>query len=241
MEQDHADGGSGMSDPRIIVALDFSGSDDALVLAQRLDPSLCRVKVGLELFLSSGGSILPRLNDLGFDIFLDLKFHDIPNTVAQACRAAADFGVWMINVHALGGRHMLAAACEAIAGVASRPRLIAVTLLTSHDEDEIKELGLVQSISQQVMALAELAQSSGLDGVVCSPWEAHSLRQRYGPDFLLVTPGVRPQGEAQNDQSRIMTPQQALAEGASYLVIGRPITRSPDPVGALQQIVDSIS
>jgi len=228
-------------DPRIIVALDFPDGDGALALASRLDPQQCRVKVGKELYTAAGPLLVEKLRKAGFGVFLDLKYHDIPNTVAGACRAAAALGVWMINVHALGGRAMMAAAREALAGSANRPRLTAVTLLTSLDAGDMAEIGLSGSPTDAVVKLARLAQACGLDGVVCSPQEAVLLRSACGKDFCLVTPGIRPAEFGKDDQNRVATPRQALADGADYLVIGRPITRAPDPLAALRRIHDEIS
>lgn len=225
-----------MSDPRVIVALDFPDANRALALAARLEPSACRLKVGKELFTAAGPGVIEKLRGAGFGIFLDLKYHDIPNTVAGACAAAADLGVWMINVHALGGRAMMAAASGALAGRSSRPKLVAVTLLTSMGEPDMRDIGIAGSPQDTVGRLAQLAQSCGLDGVVCSAQEARALRQQCGQNFLLVTPGIRPAGSGANDQRRVATPREALADGADYLVIGRPITHAPDPMAALRDI-----
>jgi orotidine-5'-phosphate decarboxylase len=223
--------------PRVIVALDYANTSDALKTVDRLAPELCRLKVGKELFTRSGPELVRELTARGFDVFLDLKFHDIPNTVAQACRAAADLGVWMVNVHAQGGRKMMTAAREALAGYGTeRPLLIAVTILTSLGADDLAEVGLQGTPAENVLRLATLAQDCELDGVVCSPLEAADLRQRLGGEFRLITPGVRPAGAAQDDQRRVMTPAQAVTAGASYLVIGRPITQAPDPIAALYAI-----
>ncbi len=222
----------------VIVALDFPSSEEALALAERLDPDRCRVKVGKELFTRSGPAVVEKLVERGFEVFLDLKYHDIPNTVAAACAAAADLGVWMINLHALGGRRMMAAARERLEALGTgRPRLIAVTILTSMGEADLAEVGLRGTPEDNVRRLAALAQESGLDGVVCSPQEAAGLRAALGGDFLLVTPGVRPAGASLDDQKRVMTPAQAMAAGASHLVIGRPITAAPDPLVALDAIL----
>lgn len=229
-----------MNDPRIIVALDFPQALPALALAQRLQPGMCRLKVGKELFTVAGPQLVEQLQRLGFEVFLDLKFHDIPNTTAQACKAAAALGVWMVNVHALGGRRMLEAAREALASFEHRPQLIAVTILTSMAQDDLHDIGIEFSPAQMVSRLARLAQDCGLDGVVCSAQEASLMRTQCGADFRLVTPGIRPAQAALDDQSRIMTPRAALAAGASYLVIGRPITRVPDPLQALQDILKEI-
>jgi orotidine-5'-phosphate decarboxylase len=225
-----------MNDPKIIIALDYPAALPALALVDKLQPSLCRLKVGKELFTATGPALLEQLMNRGFEIFLDLKFHDIPNTTAQACKAAAGLGVWMVNVHALGGRKMLEAAREAIASSARRPKLIAVTLLTSMAQDDLAGLGINATPAEMVLRLATLARDSGLDGVVCSAHEAALLRKQCGTDFCLVTPGIRPAHASLDDQSRVMTPQAALCAGASYLVIGRPITQAADPLQALLDI-----
>jgi len=230
-----------VSDPRIIVALDCTDAKDALELASRLDPKLCRVKVGKELFTAAGPALIEKLRKPGFGVFLDLKYHDIPNTVAGACRAAAELGVWMINVHALGGRAMMVAAREALAGGTTRPRIVAVTLLTSMGAADMADVGLGGSPQESVLKLARLAQACGLDGVVCSAQEAVALRRQCGKDFRLVTPGIRPADAGQDDQNRVATPRQAIDDGSDYLVIGRPITRAPDPLAALRRITDEIA
>ncbi|MFA5081367.1 MAG: orotidine-5'-phosphate decarboxylase [Hydrogenophilaceae bacterium] len=224
------------NDPRVIVALDFPDAGQALALVGRLDPGLCKLKVGKELFVRAGPALVEKLSALGFKVFLDLKFHDIPNTVAQACSAAADLGVWMVNVHASGGLKMMQAARAAVDKVAQPPKLIAVTVLTSMSGEDLRQIGLDVEPALQVERLARLARAAGLDGVVCSAQEAALLRQQIGKDFLLVTPGIRPAGSAVGDQSRILTPARAIAAGADYLVVGRPITQADDPVTALQQI-----
>ncbi|WJW76696.1 orotidine-5'-phosphate decarboxylase [Thiohalobacter sp. IOR34] len=225
------------NDPKVIVALDFATAREAEALVERLDPALCRLKVGKELFTRSGPALVESLAGRGFDVFLDLKFHDIPNTVARACAAAADLGVWMVNVHCLGGRRMMAAAREALDQAAGRrPLLIGVTILTSMGPEDLAEIGLSDDPAAQVRRLAELARQAGLDGVVCSPQEAGMLREALGDDFLLVTPGVRPAGSEKGDQRRVMTPADALAAGSDYLVIGRPVTRATDPIAALETI-----
>lgn len=224
-------------DPRVIVALDYADAQQANELVTRLDPALCRLKVGKELFTRAGPVFVEQIVGRGFKVFLDLKFHDIPNTVAGACRAAADLGVWMINVHALGGIKMMAAAREAIDSVSGkRPRLIAVTILTSLGADDIREIGLAGDPGENALRLAGIAQRAGLDGVVCSPQEAARLRASLGNAFMLVTPGIRPAGASSDDQSRIMTPSKAIEAGSDYLVIGRPVTQAPDPAGALATI-----
>jgi len=227
-----------MKDPRIIVALDFPSTEQALLLVSKLDPSLCRVKIGKELFTVAGPTIVEKLVNKGFDIFLDLKFHDIPNTVANACKAAADLGVWMINVHALGGKKMLVAAREALP--LGRIKLIAVTLLTSIGPEDLESIGLDNEPRNVVQKLASLTHSCGLDGVVCSPLEASQLRQTMGTDFCLVTPGIRPIDTSTDDQNRIATPQMAIQNGADYLVIGRPITQAADPLLMLHRLNQEI-
>jgi orotidine-5'-phosphate decarboxylase len=221
---------------KIIVALDFADTTSALALVDRLDPALCRLKVGKELFTAAGPELVRALMARGFEIFLDLKFHDIPNTVAAACRAAAGLGVWMMNVHAAGGRRMMTAAQEALAGLPDRPLLIAVTVLTSMSAEDLGEVGVDAAPADQVLRLARLTQACKLDGVVCSAQEAALLRADLGADFRLVTPGIRPAGAAVGDQRRVMTPAEALRAGATDLVIGRPITAAADPLTALKQI-----
>jgi orotidine-5'-phosphate decarboxylase len=221
---------------KIIVALDFPDAASALALVERLDPALCRLKVGKELFTVAGPELVRALAARGFEVFLDLKFHDIPNTVAAACRAAAGLGVWMLNVHASGGRRMMTAAQEALADLPQRPLLIAVTVLTSMSAEDLSEVGVAAAPADQVLRLARLTQQCQLDGVVCSAQEAALLRADLGADFRLVTPGIRPVGSDAGDQRRVMTPAEALRAGASDLVIGRPITGAPDPLAALKQI-----
>lgn len=223
-------------DPRIIVALDFAAPAPALELLDRLDPGRCRVKVGKEMFTRLGPDFVERLRKRGFEVFLDLKFHDIPNTVAAACEAAADLGVWMINLHASGGRGMMEAARERLAARSDPPLLIAVTVLTSLDAGDLEAIGCRGEPRERVVTLARLARDAGLDGVVCSPREAAGVRAALGAGFRLVTPGVRPAGAAVADQKRVMTPSEALAAGADYLVIGRPVTAAPDPLRALAEI-----
>lgn len=232
--------GAKVADPKVIVALDFSSADEALNLARKLDPAQCRVKVGKELFTRSGPALVEELQKMNFDLFLDLKYHDIPNTTAQACRAAAELGVWMVNVHALGGRKMMEAAREAVANSAHQPLLIAVTILTSLDGAELAEVGLSGEPVDNVVRLAKLAEASGMDGVVCSPREVSTLRETVADEFRLVTPGVRPAGAAVGDQKRITTPEDAMRLGSSYLVVGRPITQAEDPLAALADINASI-
>lgn len=227
--------------PRIIVALDFPAAEPALALLARLDPQQCRIKIGKELFTAAGPDVVRRVVGAGFDVFLDLKFHDIPNTVAQACIAAARLGVWMVNVHALGGAAMLRAARAALQNESKRPKLIAVTVLTSLSSEDLQASGIMLDVSTLVSRLATSAADCGLDGVVCSAREAVILREQRGTDFLLVTPGIRPPGARPDDQQRVVTPLDALRAGADYLVIGRPITAAPDPAHALVELNESIS
>ncbi len=227
--------------PQIIIALDYKDESTAIKLVEQLDNTLCRLKVGKELFVRCGPSLVEKLVAREFDVFLDLKFHDIPNTVAAACSAAADMGVWMVNVHASGGRKMMLAARDAIAKGSYQPLLIAVTVLTSMGRKDLVEIGLDLEPWRQVERLAQLAKSSGFDGVVCSPKEASMLKQLLGKEFYLVTPGVRPKGANAEDQQRIMTPKDAISAGSDYLVIGRPITAAKDPLASLQAIQQEIS
>ncbi|BBP01147.1 orotidine-5'-phosphate decarboxylase [Sulfuriferula nivalis] len=227
-------------DTKIIVALDYPDQVEALKLVQQLDPSLCRLKVGKQLFTAAGPRFVEELVKRGFPVFLDLKFHDIPTTVGLACAAAANLGVWMMNVHALGGGAMLRAARAALGDAADRPKLIAVTLLTSMSEVDMREIGLQDTPRAAVLRLAKLTKLNGLDGVVCSAQEASMLKQELGKDFNLVTPGIRPATAEVGDQHRVMTPAAALAAGSDYLVIGRPITHAPDPLAALLAIHQDI-
>ncbi|GAB3054504.1 orotidine-5'-phosphate decarboxylase [Simiduia litorea] len=225
----------------VIVALDFPNAAAALAMADRLDPVLCRAKVGKELFTAEGPSLVRALTSRGFDVFLDLKFHDIPNTVAKAVAVAADMGVWMVNVHASGGRRMMEAAKASLAAFGTdAPLLIGVTVLTSTAEGELADVGLDCSIEGQVLRLATLAKDAGLDGVVCSAQEAGMLRGSQGPLFQLVTPGIRPANSAADDQRRILTPAEAVKKGVDYMVIGRPITQAANPAAALQAILEEI-
>jgi len=230
-----------MNDPRIIVALDFPDAQQATEFCRKISPAQCRLKVGKELFTAAGPVLVEALVDSGYDVFLDLKFHDIPNTVNKAASAAAKLGVWMLNVHAMGGMEMMRAAREGVEVVSRRPFLIAVTVLTSMSPSNLKELGIEIPLPQFVDQLARQTIECGLDGVVCSAQEAGALRASIGAAPLLVTPGIRPEWAAANDQQRIVTPWQALSNGASYLVIGRPITRHADPAEALRLITESIS
>jgi len=227
---------------KIIVALDFDNLDKAKKLVKQLDPNLCRLKVGKQMFTLFGPEWVKELVELDFNVFLDLKFHDIPNTVAKACAAAAKLGVWMVNVHAAGGSEMMQAAMNSVLAFGEkRPLLTAVTILTSMNSTEYANLGFTRNLDDQVLHLATMAKQSGLDGVVCSAKEAQRLSSHLGEAFKLVTPGIRPLGSEKGDQSRVMTPKQAIQAGASYLVIGRPITESPDPLKALCEISESLA
>jgi orotidine-5'-phosphate decarboxylase len=233
------------ADPKVIVALDFADPMQAMALVDRLDPAACALKVGKEMFVVAGPEPVRRMIERGFRVFLDLKFHDIPNTVARACAAATRLGVWMLNVHAAGGRAMLAAARESVARAATersapRPLLIAVTVLTSLGASDVAEVGFAETPESLALRLARLAADCGLDGAVCSAVEAPALRRTLGAGFKLVTPGIRPAGSAADDQSRIVTPEVAIASGVDYLVIGRPITEAADPVEALARINKSL-
>jgi orotidine-5'-phosphate decarboxylase len=226
----------------VIVALDYDSADAALSMADQLDPLLCRVKVGKELFTIAGPDLVRALVDRGFEVFLDLKFHDIPNTVAAAVKAAARMGVWMVNVHASGGERMMRAAVDALSEFGARkPLLIGVTVLTSTTPEELAATGVAKPLQEQVLNLAAQAHSCGLDGVVCSAREAEALKAACGPDFELVTPGIRPAGSDVGDQRRTLTPSEALEQGADLLVIGRPITAAKNPMLALQDILTEIA
>lgn len=224
----------------IVVALDYPTPQQAIEMAKQLDPDKCRVKVGKELFTASGPAILEQLHKLNFDVFLDLKFHDIPNTCAGAVAVAADLGVWMVNVHASGGERMMTAAAEAIANKQHKPLLIAVTVLTSMEQSDLAGIGLDVSPQQQVQRLAKLSKQSGMDGVVSSAQEIELIKELCGKNFLTVTPGIRPAGSAAGDQRRIMTPQEAVNAGGDYMVIGRPITQNNHPKQACLDIVNSL-
>ena len=227
---------------RVIVALDFDDAAKAMALVDQLDPAACKLKVGKEMFTLFGPELVKSLIAKGFDIFLDLKFHDIPNTVAKACKAAAEMGVWMVNVHASGGMEMMKAAKNAITG-SSHPqtKLIAVTVLTSMDQAQLNDVVPEVSPAEQVKKLAQLTADSGLDGVVCSAKEAVMLRETHNDEFLLVTPGIRPAGADVVDQKRVMTPVDAIDAGVSYLVMGRPITQAENPLAALQAVNQSLT
>jgi len=225
-----------MTDNPVIVALDYPAAGPALALVDQLSPELCRLKVGKELFTRCGPELVDTLQQRGFEIFLDLKFHDIPNTVAGAVRAAAELGVWMVNVHAGGGRRMMEAAAETLQSFSTGPLLTAVTVLTSLSDGDLAELGYTETAQERVLRLAALAQRSGVDGVVCSALEAPRLRQERGEGFCLVTPGIRLAGDDTGDQRRVLTPADAVANGSDYLVIGRSVTGAPDPIGALRRV-----
>lgn len=226
----------------LIIALDFPCAEPAIAIASELDPESCRVKVGKELFTSEGPQLVRQLADMGFDVFLDLKFHDIPNTVAKAVIAAANLGVWMINVHASGGSNMMIAAREALDAIPSndRPLLTAVTVLTSTSQVELNDLGYSRSLTGQVDHLADMAQNAGLDGVVCSAQEASVIKNTLGETFLTVTPGIRPEGSDLGDQHRVMTPSEAISAGSDYLVMGRPITGADNPSAVITSILDRL-
>ena len=225
-------------DNKIIIPLDLEYSA-AINMAKNFDANLCRLKIGSQLFTSSGPQIIKELNSLGFDIFLDLKFHDIPNTVYEAVKSAADLGIWMVNVHASGGRAMLEASKKALEGFDQPPLLIAVTVLTSLSEDSLSEVG-IKNLSEQVLRLAELTNECDLNGVVCASTDVKAIKNRFGKDFITVTPGIRPNDSKVNDQNRISTPSEAVKNGSDYLVIGRPITESENPTKALEKIIEEI-
>lgn len=225
----------------VIIALDFAEGEQALALADQLDPQLCRLKIGKELFTRYGASVVEQVQNRGFDVFLDLKFHDIPNTTAMAVKSASELGVWMVDLHCWGGRRMMGLCRETLDACTGRkPLLVGVTVLTSMERQDLREIGLDVDPQQQVMQLAGLADEAGMDGLVCSALEAKILKQRY-PGLCLVTPGIRPKGSVQDDQRRILSPAEALEAGSDYLVIGRPVTRADNPRAALQAIVDSLS
>ncbi len=231
-----------MTDSKIIVALDYSDQNEALSFVDSIEPGSCRLKVGKEMFTHWGPDFVRQLVSRNFDVFLDLKFHDIPNTVAKAVAAAADLGVWMVNVHASGGKPMMEAARQSLKPMGDdAPLLIAVTVLTSMSADDLRDIGLKVEPFEHVRRLASLAQEAGLDGVVCSARESKMLKSRMGKDFLLVTPGIRPLGADAGDQHRIVTPEKAIADGSDYLVIGRPITQSDDPKLMLEKINQSLA
>ena len=225
----------------VIVALDYPDAAQALAMADQLDPGKVRVKVGKEIFTRSGPAIVEGLHSKGFEVFLDLKFHDIPNTVAGAVAAAADLGVWMVNVHASGGQRMMEAAANAIANHANRPHLIAVTVLTSMEAADLEQVGVMDEPNVQVQRLAELAKRSGMDGVVCSAQEATMLKEACGRQFELITPGIRPAGADAGDQRRVLTPVQARDAGVDYMVIGRPITQAAEPTAVVDEILQSLT
>jgi len=223
-------------DSKVIVALDYADAQSALALVKQLDPQLCKLKVGKELFTAAGPQLVEQLVAKNFKVFLDLKFHDIPNTVAKACAAASNLGVWMLNVHASGGLEMMQAAKQAVDKSNHQPILIAVTVLTSMNEGAFKKIGFKNKIKYHVIKLAELTKQAGLDGVVCSAGETPALRKKLGNDFCLVTPGIRPESSSLDDQRRVASPRAALSRGSDFLVIGRPITQAPNPLAALQAI-----
>lgn len=238
---------------RVIIAMDVPSREAAISLAKKLDTSLCRLKVGMELFTAAGPAVVEDLRNLGFDIFLDLKFHDIPNTVAGAIRSAAGLDVWMINVHCLGGRKMMEAAANEARKSSKPPILIGVTILTSMDENDLIQVGIKSDMTDAIsgvpwkihqgpmVRLAKLAQESGLDGVVCSGQEASVIRNATNESFILVTPGIRLPDGNQDDQARIVTPEMAIQSGASYLVVGRSIIGAADPIAALHDFNNRIA
>lgn len=227
------------TESKIIVALDYSNEEQAFDFISNVSADLCKLKIGKELFTTAGPQFVEKVVTKGFDVFLDLKFHDIPNTVMKACHAAAELGVWMANVHALGGKTMMQAAKEGVSHSATK--LIAVTILTSMGKEDLQQIGITIDVEEQVANLATLANQAKLDGVVCSAKEVGMLRQSLGSDFLLVTPGIRPAGNETSDQKRVMTPEEAIKIGSSYLVIGRPITQSDSPIQTLEKILSGIS
>jgi orotidine-5'-phosphate decarboxylase len=226
---------------RIIVALDFPCAEDALKILDQLSPENCRIKIGKELFTHAGPELVREIIARGYDVFLDLKFHDIPNTVAKAVRAAADLGVWMVNVHASGGAEMMRAARSALVDLDKRPLLIAVTVLTSMQQEDLAAVGIERTVLEQVLRLSALAAQCGMDGVVCSAEETQELRKLLRDDFVLVTPGIRPEGSPGQDQKRVVTPRNALLAGSSYLVIGRPVTQARRPGERLIEIQEQIT
>jgi orotidine-5'-phosphate decarboxylase len=226
---------------KLIIALDYPTAEQALSFVEDLSPEHCKLKVGFELFVAAGPYFVKSLVDQGFDVFLDLKFHDIPNTVASACKSAANLGVWMMNVHASGGDKMMRAAKQALLDIDSPAKLIAVTVLTSIDKAQLESSNVILSPQDQVKSLAQLTKESGLDGVVCSAQEAEMLRSQLGDDFLLVTPGIRPKGAVIGDQSRVMTPADANIAGVSYIVVGRPITQSENPLKVIDLINNDLT
>lgn len=230
-----------LNDPKVIVALDYENEAKALEFVAKVDPKLCKLKVGKELFTAAGPQFVEKLVQKDFKVFLDLKFHDIPVTVTKACLAAASLGVWMVNVHALGSKAMMEMAANELAKLDKRPLLIAVTVLTSMNEEQLNLVGIEQKVPDEVLRLATLAHDCGLDGVVASAQEAKLITSHLGSEFLKVTPGIRPQGSVLNDQKRVMTPKEALENGASYLVIGRPITQALDPIETLISINESLN
>ena len=221
---------------KLIIALDFPIKDQALQFIKPLSPNDCKLKVGFELFVAAGPDFVRLLVDKGFDVFLDLKFHDIPNTVASACQSASALGVWMMNVHASGGDKMMAAARQSLIDCNSTSKLIAVTVLTSMDQMQLSAINVHETLENQVKHLAQLTKRASLDGVVCSANEAGMLRKSFGDDFLLVTPGIRPADFAIGDQKRVMTPAEANEAGVSYIVVGRPITQSQIPLSVIEKI-----
>lgn len=226
--------------PRLLVAMDFNNKEDCLNLAKQLNPEDCRLKIGKELFTAAGPAVVDAVQSLGFEVFLDLKFHDIPNTVAGAVKSAANLGVWMVNVHASGGRRMMEAAAEALVLFSHKPLLIAVTVLTSMDQSDLAELGIQEPPEAVVQRFAALAKAAGMQGVVCSAVEAAQMKTLHDSEFVTVTPGIRPANAEVGDQRRVVTPEQAIANGSDFIVVGRPITQAEDPAAACAAIAASI-
>ena len=230
-----------MNDSKIIVSLDFSNPERATAFLKKFDPTRCYFKIGKECFTKAGPAFVEKWANRDYKIFLDLKFHDIPTTVAKACSVAADLGVWMLNIHAIGGKEMMLAAREAIDKKLPKPLLVAVTVLTSMDSQSLKQIGITDSVNTQVIRLANLANLAKLDGVICSGHEVALLRQKLAKKFCLVTPGIRPATSKKQDQKRVMTPAEAIKAGSNYLVIGRPITQALDPLKMLESIEEEIA
>jgi orotidine-5'-phosphate decarboxylase len=225
---------------KILVALDYDNEFEALAFVEKVTPDMCRLKVGKELFCATGKYFVEKLVAKGFDVFLDMKFYDIPNTVASVLKVVADMGIWMVNVHTSGGERMMSAASEALSSHSKRPLLIGVTVLTSMNAEDLKAMGVLLTPQEQVIKLATLAKQSGLDGVVCSANEVELMKSNLGKAFLAVTPGIRPTGSDMNDQRRIVTPEEAIIKGSDYLVIGRPITKALKPLNELLRINNNL-
>jgi len=231
-----------MNDPKIIIAIDQMIIVDLEILLGKLDPQMCRIKIGKSMFTRYGLEPIKTVQRFGFDVFLDLKYHDIPNTVGDAVEAAADHGVWMVNLHAAGGQKMMETARERLVKHDHHPLLIAVTCLTSLDADDLQYLGIMHTPTSYAWGLANAAYECGMDGIVCSPHEVHEIREShlFDANFMTVVPGIRPSYAKLNDQKRVMTPREAIKEGATYLVIGRPITEAENPIAMLTKISSEI-